>query len=619
MKIQNLIVALPGADLRQIRRKAAQSPECETAVISFAACPELESICRQRSFSYVSGGLLLDQAEVKYASEYDSLISSIPDTHPELMKSCIWKDLPLWWAHELREKNTLVYPAMLRSFRALAVRDWIEEFGPKTITVYTDIPASAEPIRAAVPGRKFSIDSSNPLKETRPRIFLSRLLNFRRMLYGVGQARRFKEDQDSVTSSRVIFLSPIRYLRQIADAGIMDKYLLDTPKLTDRKLGAFHCFTIFGNRLGISTEESRQACEFLSGAQHDIPLDFTVLESYLDKEDVIRSFWSLSRLLNEVQYGTRLAPVQLAGMDLAPIFKRELGRSIASAPYNRLSAVGLNRLLKKHQPKCVCTYSFEHGWGRLINYAVQRESIPFVGFQHGPWSRRYALIRWSVSDVRAGMPVPDTMVLDGEYPKRIFRDVGIPEQRLAVAGACRYDHYEMKGEKKNPETRILAASSLYDTRELAQFVSSSGLGKIFRIVFKPHPSSYSDLDSLGKEYPDMEFVDRDVTELIRESAIMVCTFSSVAFEAMMHGKKVISVLPEGAINMAPWGDNCEFAPVLRDPGELTAAVDRLLKDETDTTEQQVRFLKDLLGPLDGKSCYRAARIMEAVAAPSERQ
>ena len=87
----------------------------------------------------------------------------------------------------------------------------------------------------------------------------------------------------------------------------------------------------------------------------------------------------------------------------------------------------------------------------------------------------------------------------------------------------------------------------------------------------------------------------------------------------MHGKKVISVLPEGAINMAPWGDNCEFAPVLRDPGELTAAVDRLLKDETDTTEQQVRFLKDLLGPLDGKSCYRAARIMEAVAAPSERQ
>ncbi len=610
MNIQNLIVILPGADLKRVKEKTAQSSERETAVICFLACPELKAICRDRSFSYVSGGVLLDKAEKTYAAEYDSLISFIPDTHPELLQTRIWKEMPLWWAHELREKNTLVYPAMLRSFRVLAIRDWIRRHGPERIFVYTDVRASAAPLCFAYPEKKLMVYCADRFRQTRPRLLLSRMLNFRRYLTAVGQAKRFRYKRLSEADVDCLFLTPIRYLRQTGNDVVVDKYLLDTPERVARYWKTASCFTVFGNRLGISGEECRQACDFLAAEQEKIPLPFTLLESCLEKKDVFHSFWSLSTLMNEVRYGTGLGSVQLSGMDLSPIFRNELGRSIASAPCHRLAAVGLNRLLKKTQPKCVCSYSFEHGWGRLITYAVQQASIPFVGFQHGPWSRRYSLVRWSDRNVGLGMPIPDRMILDGEYPKGIFLENGISEERLAVAGACRYDPYDIAPEKANADQMILVAPSLYDTRDLAQYVHTSGLAEKYRVVCKPHPSSYSDMEALGSQFPGIEFRSGDIADMIRECSIMICTFSSVAFEAMMHGKKVISVLPEGAINMAPWEDHCEFSPVLRDSREMLTAVDRLLATERGNKKPQEGFLNDLLGPLDGRSCERAARILD---------
>ena len=145
-------------------------------------------------------------------------------------------------------------------------------------------------------------------------------------------------------------------------------------------------------------------------------------------------------------------------------------------------------------------------------------------------------------------------VSDAERQSFIDNDYGYPADSIKVLGFPRFDKLEKLEDKKEivvmptwrrhytnlsdenfmRTTFFNAFNNLLNDDDLLDFLESRG----YRLVFKPHPNLYKFIHLFDRNN-DVDFIDRDYSEIFNHSSLLITDYSSVFFDFAYLKKPVI--------------------------------------------------------------------------------
>ena len=145
-------------------------------------------------------------------------------------------------------------------------------------------------------------------------------------------------------------------------------------------------------------------------------------------------------------------------------------------------------------------------------------------------------------------------VSDAERQSFIDNDYGYPADSIKVLGFPRFDKLEKLEDKKEivvmptwrrhytnlsdenfmKTTFFNAFNNLLNDDDLLDFLESKG----YRLVFKPHPNLYKFIHLFDRNN-DVDFIDRDYSEIFNHSSLLITDYSSVFFDFAYLKKPVI--------------------------------------------------------------------------------
>ena len=239
----------------------------------------------------------------------------------------------------------------------------------------------------------------------------------------------------------------------------------------------------------------------------------------------------------------------------------------------------LSQIFKKTAPKAIFL-PYETGPIALsIILASEKFDIKTIGLQHGyiyPGNPMYHYYNFREKTSLLGFPTPKTMLVFGEYVKKMLTTIGYPKDRLLIFGNSNF--FQLKEIETSLQQRSLYEKYkidknqkiiLFATGKLQPFYSSHGKydydikiwekliidfkndEKIF-LVLKPHPSekNISVYEKLISKHSSLNscIIDGDLFELLHLSSVIVTVFSSVMIDALCLKKPVIRVKFPGDIN-----------------------------------------------------------------------
>jgi len=265
-----------------------------------------------------------------------------------------------------------------------------------------------------------------------------------------------------------------------------------------------------------------------------------------------------------------------------------------------------------------------HSWEQALSFAVHR-SMPettVIGYDNVTFSR-LVLSMYPAQCEYGIRPLPDLIVTNGPLYKKVLLGEGLPPEMIRTGCALRHTYLwnNTPGEKDKPirdpgePVRILVATAigLGDSVELvAKACDAFGGDDRFRILVKCHP--LVDPEAVRKylsgraTHTNISFEKRSVNELLQNSHILLYTYTSVCFEAMIHGVVPVCVRAENFLNL----DKLDGAPEIRwhatTPQDLRTAVEQILampKKEREAWQVKARqIVKEALAPVSAE-CINA--------------
>ena len=239
----------------------------------------------------------------------------------------------------------------------------------------------------------------------------------------------------------------------------------------------------------------------------------------------------------------------------------------------------LSQIFEKTPPKAIFL-PYETGPIALsIILTSEKFDIKTIGLQHGyiyPGNPMYHYYNFRQKTSMMGFPTPKTMLVFGEYVKKMLTDVGYPKERLIVFGNSNF--FQLKEIETSLQQRSLHKKYninknqkiiLFATGKLQPFYSSHGKYdydvKIWEkllvdfkndektfLILKPHPSekNISIYKKLISKHSSLNscIIDGDLFELLNLSSVVVTVFSSVMIDALCLKKPVIRVKFLGDVN-----------------------------------------------------------------------
>lgn len=208
-------------------------------------------------------------------------------------------------------------------------------------------------------------------------------------------------------------------------------------------------------------------------------------------------------------------------------------------------------------------YLFEYPWGRNISAWIQSLELKTrtVGFQHGPVARRKLVCHIAeneqsnvLTDLLKHAPIPHTVFAENELSKEIYKEAGYAHVAV-MPEIYRVSYLKKIVRKKSDKESILVAPGLHDGMNLLCYMSKEILtcpGKTYVIKFHPKNERevmHEKVRSLG--FRNLVIGDEEISKYLGFINEVVCTYSSVGFEAYMLGIPVRVVLLPGRINESP--------------------------------------------------------------------
>jgi hypothetical protein len=207
------------------------------------------------------------------------------------------------------------------------------------------------------------------------------------------------------------------------------------------------------------------------------------------------------------------------------------------------------RFLGKAQPDRLCWPWENHGWERALCREARKATIPTIGYQHtviGPHQINYS----PAANADGMASLPDHVVCDGPAYRDELAAWGVPENRLSIGGALRFERpsgpspFDPDGPVFVPLSAIPAAAA----RQMAaaRLIAESGR----TVLVKEHPMYPHAFNEDTK-------LQRTDIPMTRQNAISGVLYSTGAsgFEALLAGLPVWRLLLDDriAIDVLPQG------------------------------------------------------------------
>jgi surface carbohydrate biosynthesis protein (TIGR04326 family) len=214
------------------------------------------------------------------------------------------------------------------------------------------------------------------------------------------------------------------------------------------------------------------------------------------------------------------------------------------------------------------------------------EALPetrLVSFQHGiPAPQLLSL--FVTAEEAEYAPLPDLVVCNGPLFRELLVNEGLPEGRVVEGGAIRFAYLrEQPQVRREAGAHILISLPLPmdDAVELVLKTIEALGGSELHAGIKPHPMmAFPQLlaaAGVAALPPNFEVIAGSMAAALERSDVVVALSSSTVFETWCAGVPMVIVGRETAIDQNPLDWLPERHPVVYDPAEIAAEVQRVLR------------------------------------------
>ena len=253
------------------------------------------------------------------------------------------------------------------------------------------------------------------------------------------------------------------------------------------------------------------------------------------------------------------------------IFKNECDESFCGSVliYNLFCYLIFKRIFKYINKDTIILYPAEmQGWEKMLcAAAIETGRSKTIAIQHAAVPMLLLNYFFDENEIRnrfaeGSMPKPYKLACVGEIPKRLLMESGWSKENVFILGGIRFNHY-LDLLKKNidwsrKQNKIIVALSINpeESKELISMcLEAFGKEEGISVIFKAHPWS-SVMSLLGalkinSLAPPFYISDSPLSELLRDSKIIVVTESSATFEGLACGCQVVIPRLNNALQLNP--------------------------------------------------------------------
>ena len=290
---------------------------------------------------------------------------------------------------------------------------------------------------------------------------------------------------------------------------------------------------------------------------------------------------------------------------------KNIFEELSTSPYipNYLDLIdSIHRKFSDSKPKAIFL-PYETGPIALAFISVARKfAIKTVGIQHAAIHKdnpMYSFHNFLDDENPHGFPLPDRLLLFGEFSKNVLIEQGYPSEKLVVFGNPHFfnleqiknalDQLQLRKKYsigKNKKVILFATGKLqeyyitygklnFDTQVWNYLLENFSDSKTYEIILKPHPNEntlvYQNL--LQKtENTNARIIDGDIFELIYTSDLIISIFSSFMLDALCFNKPIIRVKFNDEEPILPYDD---YSVILSSSLEnLKSNINKLFEDDS---------------------------------------
>ena len=215
------------------------------------------------------------------------------------------------------------------------------------------------------------------------------------------------------------------------------------------------------------------------------------------------------------------------------------------------------KFFQKVKTKEVIYYLHEYPYGRMITAILKKYSIKHTAMQHGPASFRklvYFLSKEETvyeSDYYNSVPMPDHLLAEDEHSKKIYNYANY--RNVEVMNEIFRLNY-LKNIKIKKKKFVLITPGLHDgDLLLSKYYDIIKNDVNEKFLLKPHPRA-NNIYLKKYNLKNLTISGISIDKLLCNAKKVVCTYSSVGYEAKVLGIDVEMININGIINESPLGD-----------------------------------------------------------------
>jgi surface carbohydrate biosynthesis protein (TIGR04326 family) len=380
---------------------------------------------------------------------------------------------------------------------------------------------------------------------------------------------------------------------------LRDRYYVDLPDVIQQKTPwqAFYACEVPAPSLRALRSNASAAARFALNE----PDALTFLERWSSVWDVCRIYADVRSALKYwwlESFDRRFRQsFTWDGIDIFPLVRHDLRASLVrDLPYFELLAHRVRHMISHVRPSdlVVMLETFPHG--RAVIWGARRANagVRIVGFQHSVASANQLMYRFMPAEL-PDMPLPDVFLLYGANAMRMLRASGVPERRLVVTGARRFDSLIECRRRRRDEfaelrrpwsagdrTRIVLVATNFWAEMSRKLVRMCVQALADRpdtlVIVKPHPNhrvTEEEVRLPAGARARVVVVDSDLNELQAAADVMVGAIGTSDAEALAIGCPVVRVALTH-FDLSPTSDQPGASSEVATADELREAVERVL-------------------------------------------
>jgi surface carbohydrate biosynthesis protein (TIGR04326 family) len=362
----------------------------------------------------------------------------------------------------------------------------------------------------------------------------------------------------------------------------------------------------------LSTAPYRETINKMTKSEHA----FLVPHAFLSIWDIVSVFFmTLANKPKKTRYP------KFENLDISRIIYEDLKNDWIGAyvAFDLLLYRFVRRLKEKRFPVDTVIYLYENQIWEKVLCTAMREFYPstyLIGYQHSAISRMYLNYFFSKREIGV-VPFPDRIIANGRHTKNMFIESGYPKEKVVQGGAVRYAYLlepkMVMGHRKKGKPVILVTPSIskFDAMELIwKIFKAFEYRDEYKILIKCHPTTPFEKISehLNIKLPKHFTVpDKPVAELLRESDVLLYTYSTTCVEAIAAGVPALHVESDLMIDLDPLDFNPGSRLSARNPEEIVKRVEEAIAMNEKEISRKRKIWSGVVGDLFGKvddSIYR---------------